>query len=183
MSKAQLGYDWLREPMRTRMLQRKVSDVAREPLLWRKSIDRHFRRRALTRCFDNMGIVAQDHATNLVHPFIEPAFHDAMAHAFGLSGPRSRATAMRVLFGDLLPETIVRRSDKAFFNHAVYGPATRAFAEKWRNGGVDESVVDVDRLRSEWLAETPSAQTALLLQSAASHTLGWATSDTSQRIG
>jgi len=73
---------------------------------------------------------------------------------------------MSRLFGDVLPDELIRRRDKAVFNRAYIGSSTRSFAYMWTGEGVDQELVDVERLRAEWLSPQPSAISSVLLQSA-----------------
>ena len=81
-------------------------------------------------------------------------------------GYPSRTEAMRELFGDLLPDAILARRTKAYFNRAFMGAETRAFAETWDGSGLDPDVVDLEVLRGEWLSEFPSAISTPLLHAA-----------------
>ena len=85
----------------------------------------------------------------------------------------SRAEAMRRLFGDLLPPQVLRRQSKAYFNTALFGAASRAFARDWRGGGLDPRLVDEERLRREWLQPVPHAGCFALLQAAWMTAQGW----------
>ena len=73
---------------------------------------------------------------------------------------------MQALFSDVLPQAVLRRATKASFNHAHSGAATREFARTWDGCGVDEELVDVERLRSVWLSDEPTMGTGVLLHSA-----------------
>jgi asparagine synthase (glutamine-hydrolysing) len=84
---------------------------------------------------------------------------------------------MSALFGDLLPRAVMERPTKAVFNRAFLGALTREFARDWDGTGVDPALVDIDRLREEWLSERPSALSGALLQSA---WLGTTTGERSQ---
>ena len=73
---------------------------------------------------------------------------------------------MNALARDLLPADVVGRTSKAYFNRVFFGEESRAFAAEWSGQGLDETLVDADALRGEWLSEIPDFRTALLLQSA-----------------
>ena len=51
------------------------------------------------------------------------------------------------LFGDVLPHEVTHRSTKAVFTEVFVAAHSRAFAQQWNGSGVDESLVDPDRLR------------------------------------
>ena len=78
----------------------------------------------------------------------------------------TRTAAMRSLFGDLLPDAILARRSKAYFNRAFMGEETRAFAQRWDGSGLDHDLVDPELLRAEWLSDFPSAISTPLLQAA-----------------
>jgi hypothetical protein len=73
---------------------------------------------------------------------------------------------MQALFSDVLPQAVLCRTTKASFNHAHAGAATREFARTWDGRGVDEELVDVERLRSVWLSDQPTMAAGVLLHSA-----------------
>jgi hypothetical protein len=75
---------------------------------------------------------------------------------------------MRALFGDLLPDEVLARVDKAHFTPVAFGEATRAFASRWHGDGIDPALVDPAVLGRQWTGRSgaPHAGTALLLQQA-----------------
>jgi asparagine synthase (glutamine-hydrolysing) len=79
---------------------------------------------------------------------------------------------MRAIVGDALPDATLGRRDKAQFDATYFGAATRRFAKTWTGGGIDNSLVDPDALRREWLEPKPDFRSALLLQIAWLHDHG-----------
>jgi Asparagine synthase len=156
---------WLKPEVYERHLRLLGADMASEPLRWDRSLMWLTRRRNAEAGKRNYQLVAAEHDLDLVEPLLEPQFLSALGRVrhFGFAG---RTEAMRVLFGDLLPPAVIERSGKATFNRAFMGEATREFARSWDGSGLDESMVDTDRLRQAWLAETPSALSSMLLQAA-----------------
>jgi asparagine synthase (glutamine-hydrolysing) len=73
---------------------------------------------------------------------------------------------MRLLFGDDLPADVVRRTTKANFTLAYFRGATRAFARRWDGRGLDEELVDPERLRDALLSPVVDPRAALALQAA-----------------
>jgi hypothetical protein len=73
---------------------------------------------------------------------------------------------MDALARDLLPPDIVGRSSKAYFNRVFFGDESHAFAAEWSGRGIDETLVDAEALRDEWLSEIPDFRTSMMLQSA-----------------
>jgi asparagine synthase (glutamine-hydrolysing) len=117
--------------------------------------------------------LADEHDVRMCHPLLDPSFLEALAAAGSPFGPVSRAEAMRWLFGAELPADVLKRRSKAYFNTALAGAASRAFAERWDGGGVDTRLVDPERLRHEWLRPRPHAGAFALLQAAWMSTRGW----------
>jgi asparagine synthase (glutamine-hydrolysing) len=100
------------------------------------------------------------------HPLATPSFAAALARAGGGLGFGDRTAAMRELFGGLLPDALLARSSKATFGEVFWGDEARRFAERWDGRGVEADVVDAGALRRAWLAPTPDARGAMLLQAA-----------------
>jgi hypothetical protein len=102
----------------------------------------------------------------VVHPFSEPGFLAALATAKGWKGFPGRADAMRLLFGDLLPDDVLVRRRKALFDQVFLNRHARAFIESWSGAGIDENLVDPDAIRATWAAPEPHGWSLLLLQAA-----------------
>lgn len=149
-----------------------AADEASEPLRWDDALVWLLRRRAAMVLADNYRLAAADHDVTLSDPLMDPGFVASLRRWGGVWGFRGRTAIMRRLFGDLLPYEVISRSSKAYFNRAYFGPDTREFARRWTGGGVDPALVDAERLRAEWLSDTPSGLTALMLQAAWLHDEG-----------
>jgi asparagine synthase (glutamine-hydrolysing) len=81
-------------------------------------------------------------------------------------GFSSRTEAMKAHFGELLPDAVLKRTDKAVFTEVSSEHHARTFAEAWDGSGVDPSVADPDLVRSVWRSERPSMQSLTMLQAA-----------------
>jgi asparagine synthase (glutamine-hydrolysing) len=57
---------------------------------------------------------------------------------------------MKALFGQLLPEEVLAREDKAVFNGSYALEPTRDFIKTWDGSGVDTSLIDPGALRAAW---------------------------------
>jgi hypothetical protein len=90
----------------------------------------------------------------------------AVAGAVWRVGFPTRAAAMDLLFGDVLPPAVRERSDKAAFFAPFINAYSRDFIARWDGTGVDETLVDVGALRACWSAERVDARSYALLQSA-----------------
>jgi asparagine synthase (glutamine-hydrolysing) len=73
---------------------------------------------------------------------------------------------MRLLFADLLPDSVLTRESKAVFNRAMLTDLARDFVRSWGGGGLNSDYVDVDALRAAWLSDWPPVQSFYLLQQA-----------------
>ncbi len=159
--------DWLRPAARREYVRRVAAERAAEPLDWRAAVRRqpYLRRNVLNAA--STRLLSAPHDVDVVSPFLDRAFLDALALDAGRWGYASRTTAMRELFGDLLPDSIVRRRTKAAFNTAFCGRHSRAFAQRWDGvSGVDLSLVEPEALRAAWLSATPHRSSFALLQQA-----------------
>jgi hypothetical protein len=125
-----------------------------------------FRRRVWTVPAQNRHHIARHSDVSLVHPFAEPPVVASLAREAGPLGFSSRSHSLGMLFGDLLPERVVHRPDKAVFNEAVVGRYTQAFLATWDGAGVPRHLVDIDRLRTALHATNLSGNSFLLLQTA-----------------
>jgi len=146
-----------------------AADLTSEPLLWDKSLLWLTGRRASAMGARNYRLLAAEYGLTAVAPLLDPAFLGAVGHHAPPLGYGTRTVAMQALFGDILPRAVIERESKALFNRAFMGESTRAFASSWDGSGVDTNMVDVGRLRQEWLSEQPSAVSSPLLQAAWLH--------------
>lgn len=101
---------------------------------------------------------AADYGVRLMEPFYDRRFVRAMGRAAPQDGYETRTHALEAHFSDLLPPEILRRGTKAVFSEAAWGAHARGFAEQWDGGGLDETIVDIGRLREEWAKERPNAR-------------------------
>jgi len=158
---------WLRPAAKREYLRRVASEAAAEPLDWRDAVRRQPLRRGNVASEKSRRIIAADHDVELISPFLAPGFLDVLARYGGRLGFTSRTTAMRELFGDLLPESVTHRHTKANFNNVFCGHYTRDFATKWDGiGGIDPNIVDPDALRACWLSPMPHGASFGLLHQA-----------------
>ena len=136
------------------------------PHRWDRAVGHWHASRAYAALARALPVLAGGRDVLVVNPFLDAAVLAELAAAGGPTGFPGRAEAMRTLFGDLLPAEVVERPTKASFGGAVWGPAVRSFAERWRGEGVDRGHVEVEALRREWLAPEPDFRTILLLHAA-----------------
>jgi Asparagine synthase len=163
---------WLRPEAARESVRLAARDTVSEPLWWDRALLWSTSRRSTVVSARNYGAVAAEYGVNLVDPLLDLRFISALGSSVGRWGYAGRTAAMWALFGDILPAAVVERRTKAFFNRAFMGEATADFARRWDGSGVDTELVDVERLREEWLSDRPSALSSTLLHSAWSHAEG-----------
>lgn len=157
---------WLRPPVAREHRRLLAADEADEPLAWDRSIWWARHRRAVDVVLTNYQALGAEQDVVVRHPLLDEGFLAALAHAGGRWGYAGRTSLMRILFADVLPDEILRRSSKASFDTAYMGEATREFARGWDGSGVDTSLVDPEALRAGWLSDRPSTLSGALLQQA-----------------
>ncbi|WP_435736834.1 asparagine synthase-related protein [Cellulosimicrobium sp. PMB13] len=156
---------WLREDAAREAASRLAADDT-SPLRWDRAVHRLLGSRATHLVLNNLGVVAREHDVTYVHPLLDPRFVGAVAADGGAWGFAGRTDMMRRLAADLLPEPVLARTSKAWFNATRWGPDERAFARAWDGSGIDGDLVDHDLLRAAWTAPVPPAAAELLLHAA-----------------
>jgi asparagine synthetase B (glutamine-hydrolysing) len=159
---------WLKSPYRETFLDQ-LADEMVEPRSSRRALARLLARKSPAMGSVNRAAVARQRNVRYVDPLSHPRLAASIAWKYGRLGPAGRTQVLRQEFGTLLPDEIISRNSKAFFNHVYFGAGTRAFVAGWDGTGVDPSMVDADRLRQAWQEPLIDSQTALLLQSAWLH--------------
>ena len=156
---------WLRPGARREIEAFVATEAASEPLRWRTRYRELADSGYMEVSLGSLGVLAADHGVALTHPFHDARFLAALAALPPRQRPESRTEAMRMLVGDLLPEPVLSRSTKARFDDVFWTEHARALVADWNGEGVNEEIVDLDRLRAEWSAPRPEAHTFTLLQS------------------
>lgn len=162
---------WLRPEAMAEHVRRVAEDAAAEPLRYSSSVWAIPGWRSFATIRHNHATAAAEHGLRAVDPLLEDRFVASLARAGNILGFGDRTLTMWSLFSDLLPPAVLSRSTKAAFNHAHTGERTRDFARAWDGHGIDETLVDPERLRQVWLSEEPTMATGTLLHQAwlASH--------------
>jgi asparagine synthase (glutamine-hydrolysing) len=114
----------------------------------------------------SLAVLAADSDVRVSHPFADPCFLAALAALPPGRRHTSRSEAMLMLTGDDLPPMVHGRSTKAHFGDVFFREHSRDLVARWQGEGVDPSLVDLERLASEWASPTPDSHSFLLLQSA-----------------
>jgi asparagine synthase (glutamine-hydrolysing) len=163
--KTHIPYPWLR-PDTVAALERGLArDEAAEPFGWRGRIEWRADRRYLHVGTASLAELGRAEGVVLSHPLFGGEFISALAALPAPRRYRSRQEAMDALFGDVLPPPVRSRSTKASFDGAFWHEHSRELVARWNGEGVDETLVDPELLREEWLTETPDPRTYTLLQS------------------
>jgi hypothetical protein len=157
---------WLRPDAFEEHVRLATADFCSEPLRYGPATRSITRRRSFATISHNHGAAAAEYGIRASDPLLDPRFVAALARAGGLTGFPGRTATMQALFSDVLPPVVLSRSTKASFNRAHADVATRDFARTWDGSGVDDDVVDVERLRDVWLSDQPTMATGVLLHSA-----------------
>jgi asparagine synthase (glutamine-hydrolysing) len=157
---------WLR-PEGQRELNRLVAaDWPTEPVRWSARVRWWARRRYVAALDVNLGLLAAEPGVLLVNAFLDRRFLAALAVSGGSTGFGNRTSAMRALFGELLPHDLLERSDKGLLTRVLWGRHSRAFGESWDGRGIDPELIDEGVLRATWTSDRPDARSSLLIQAA-----------------
>lgn len=157
---------WLRPVARREVERRYRAFLMRRSPSWAEAIGRVPASRGfeLTQCA--FGALAGDAGVSLVQPFFEPRCIRAVGSSAPERGFPTRADAMALHFGDVLPPKIHERTTKAVFDELHGGRWTRGFAQAWDGRGLDPDLVDADLLREEWLSPRPAYRSLTALNAA-----------------
>jgi asparagine synthase (glutamine-hydrolysing) len=158
-----LRVPWLRPDA-----ERDVARLLREGIRsqapnWRGGVEGLLESRYLELVRAVLDMFASENGVRLFEPFYDSRFVRAYTRAAPPDGYASRAAALTAHFGDLLPPEVWTRGTKAVFTDAAWGPHARAFVESWDGSGLDESLVDPERLIEEWRKPNPDARSLTCL--------------------
>lgn len=163
---AQQHVDYLRPVAREALVAGDVRRELAQPISFSKSVRMVPLRRSQALFARNLRILYQQYDVDISSPLIHHDVVDALARDGGRFGSGDRTDVLRALVPDLLPDAIMSRTSKTWFNAAYFSRQAREFAGNWEGNGVDTALVDPSELRREWLSEMPSALSTALLQAA-----------------
>jgi asparagine synthetase B (glutamine-hydrolysing) len=163
---------WLRPAAFERHVRLAAADACAEPLRYDSATWSITHRRSFATISHNHAAAAAEYGIRASDPLLDHRFVAALARAGGPFGWPGRTATMLALFSDVLPQAVLCRTTKASFNRAHTGAATREFARTWDGSGIDDHLVDVERLRNVWLSDEPTMATGVLLHSAWLATVG-----------
>ena len=159
-------FGWITPTARRKIALAFASWESRDPWRWDVALRTWWWRSRTLQC-NRAGKAVLGRAENveMVHPLCEPEVLIAAARAWGTLGPRDRQGAMSQLGGELLPESVLRRSDKSWFDRVFWTRHARALARRWQGQGVDPRLVDTPGLRRAWARDPATPHVYALLQS------------------
>lgn len=166
VSRLRLPLTWLRPHAMRHVVHLLAGDEAAEPRRWDARLAHFEHERLVTVPMHSLALLAARHDVRAVHPLADRGFLAALARDGGRAGYGDRTSALRRLFGDLLPDDVLARHSKAEFGGAMWGEQAREFATRWDGTGVDHDLVEPDALRSAWAQTNPPLAAATLLQGA-----------------
>jgi asparagine synthase (glutamine-hydrolysing) len=156
---------WLRPAAQQAFAAAWTEGVVGTPATYGAHLTGVIRSRTMLGLLETLELVAADAGATVEHPLVDPGFRAALARAGGVLGFGGRTAAMRAVFGaDLLPDALLSRPRKAMFDLAYLRRPMREAARSVDGAGLDPELVDLDRLRAEWLSPVPSFASALALQ-------------------
>lgn len=153
---------WLRPAARGALVADLVA--ARGALRWDAAKRGLLSRRSTALALHNTAAGAAELGLSMHHPLGAPGFVRALAADGGARGYRGRTDVFRRLGADLLPDAILARTSKAWFNGTRWGDRERDFAAGWAGAGVDPELIDTAALRREWAADSPRPAARFLVQ-------------------
>lgn len=160
-------FGWMTPTARRKITLTFASWESRDPWRWNVALRTWWwRSRALQCNRAGKRVLSRAENVEMVHPLCEPEVLSAVARAWGQAGPGSRQVALREVGGELLPESVRRRSDKSWFDRAFWASHARQLAREWNGQGIDPELVNAAGLRREWSRDPATPHVYTLLQSA-----------------
>jgi Asparagine synthase len=158
------GVPWLRPAPRRRARADAALHAAEAPRDWGGWLAWRLATRDLRTSVAHLEALARDAGVALVHPLVAPEFAAALARAGGRAGLGARNDIVGRVAGHALPPQLVARRTKASFNAGFWAGYSRDHAARWDGEGVDERLVDPERLRAAWRSDTERYRAATLLR-------------------
>jgi asparagine synthase (glutamine-hydrolysing) len=157
---------WLRPEADRDLQRRRRAAVLERSDTWGEVLEYLLGSRYLELVRATLDTFAADNGVRLFEPFYDPRFVRAMIRAAPSDGYYTRTEALETHFDDLLPAEVLQRGTKAVFTEVAWGPGARRFAAEWDGRGLDESLVDPERLRAEWAKPRPDSRSLSCLHQA-----------------
>jgi asparagine synthase (glutamine-hydrolysing) len=157
---------WLADEAQAMVRARIIDDAAAEPVRLRPRMAWWHAMRYLRVGARSLELIGRGAGVAVTNPLLAPAFWAAASTAAEPAGFSSRTEGMQRLFGDLLPDDVIKRTSKADFTDVFWTGRERAFASRWSGQGLPDRWVRRDALVAHWRAENPTVASSLLLQAA-----------------
>ncbi|QEC46671.1 hypothetical protein FSW04_03115 [Baekduia soli] len=171
------AFPWLRPEGVRELAEAYASWLAAEPLSWPRALTRWWWPSRRLQCtIAALDLLGRDAGVLVRHPFSDARTLAAYAGGTPRGGVPGRVAGLSGLVGDLLPDGCLRRTSKASFNAAIWGPRARAFGASWPGTGIEDDRVDLDALAAEWRKDDPDPHSFALLQTA------WLAAGGAQRV-
>lgn len=155
---------WLRDDARRKVARTLQRQAFAEPVTWPRRLAWYVRDPVVATACDAINADLAHAGVRGCAPFWDVRVIASIARDGGVLGYGSRTTAMRRIFGELVPDRVKARPDKGFFEDVFWGRRTKEFIETWDGSGLDHTLVDPDVLRRCWREQYWPAWTALPLQ-------------------
>jgi len=156
---------WLSPRAQKRARRARVHEVASQPVHWGRTIAWLWRLRYTQQARWAMSRLAQMTDVAVTHPFGDPGFLSAVAVDGGFAGPGNRQAVMQELSGDLLPERLLARRQKASFDEVFWNRHAAEFVAEWSPDGWQRYPVDAELVHRTWQGPIDN-RSVLLLQAA-----------------
>lgn len=157
-------FPWLQPAAERDVLTAWAAEAASEPLGWAARLRWRQALRYLRVGLGSLERLAAEAGVHLAHPLASPAFSTSLARLPRSRRYADRTEAMRLLFGDVLPEDVLTRSTKSHFDEAFWNEHSRSLAERFMGENVDSDLVDPLSLKAEWTSARPDARSFTQLQ-------------------
>jgi asparagine synthase (glutamine-hydrolysing) len=155
---------WLRPAAEKRALALLRTRQAAVPVRCNHAITAQSTHRCFTGAAGTFRALGEALGTTTDQPQLRPGVVESFAGACGWRGFANLRGILEQLAGDLLPADLLVERPAPHAIGVFFGARSREFATSWTGGGLDESIVDVDTLRQNWLSDRPDPRTACLLQ-------------------
>lgn len=159
-----LACPWLTREGQGQVLSAWREEAATEPISWAAAVRWNWSLRPQQANLAYLELLAAGEGALLVHPFLDPRFLAAMIEHRTYAALADRTEAMRMLFGDVVPDDVCARPTKASFDGVFWNHYSDEFADRFDGTGVDQMLVDVGALRSTWRSPGASNRSRSLTQ-------------------
>jgi hypothetical protein len=151
---------WLRPDAERRALELLTTRRAVVPVGFDRACTTQITHRCFTGAAGTFRALGQALGTRIELPLCAPGVVASLAGAGGRRGFGEQRAFLQRLGGDLLPSEALPRRPAPDLTPIFFGEPSKQFASAWTGSGLDESVVDVDKLRGELVTTTSNQREA-----------------------